>query len=191
MLGLQSGAVGIDKHLVFECVALASLRSRYAGLFTYSTDTMRSVCAQPDHIEVFYCVVDCLDITMIGTSLLLPLPTQLTSLEFMAGLPSWCVGYSCTHVSLGETYSGDFLKEGLNVRSRGRILQQSKTLKPTQRERTRHWEEEEEQDSAFIQPINIVLNCTDVAGVSVILVNKISTKCISCLDSLKPTCRQY
>lgn len=132
-LGCNTGAVGIDKHLVFECVALASLRSQYAGLFTYSADTMRSVCAQPDHIEVFYSVVDCLDIMMIGTSLLLPLPTQLTSLEFMAGLPSWCAGYSCTHVSLGDTYSGDYLKEGLNVRSRGRILQQSKTLKPTQR----------------------------------------------------------
>ena len=34
-------------------------------------------------------------IAMIGTSLLLPLPTQLASLEFMAGMVAWCVGYSC------------------------------------------------------------------------------------------------
>jgi len=54
--------VGDEMHLVFECTALASLRSRYASLFTGSTDTMRSFFAQPDHIHY---VVDCLDIMMI------------------------------------------------------------------------------------------------------------------------------
>ena len=74
-LACNSGAVGNEKHLVFECTALASLRSRYAGLFTGSTDTMRSFLAQPDHMGVFHYVVDCLDfmddlnmIAMIGTS---------------------------------------------------------------------------------------------------------------------------
>ncbi len=63
-LACNSGAVG-EMHLVFECTALASLRSRYASLFTGSTDTMRSFFAQPDHIEVFHYLVDCLDFMMI------------------------------------------------------------------------------------------------------------------------------
>ncbi len=45
--------------------AVASLRSRYASLFTGSTDTMRSFFAQPDHVGVFHYVVDCLDFMMI------------------------------------------------------------------------------------------------------------------------------
>ena len=59
-----------EKHLVFECAALASLpsrraRSRYASLFTSSTDTMSSIFAQPDHIGVFHYVVDCPDFMKI------------------------------------------------------------------------------------------------------------------------------
>ena len=42
-----------------------SLRSRYASLFTSSTDTMRSFFAQPDHMGVFHYVIDCLDFMMI------------------------------------------------------------------------------------------------------------------------------
>ena len=53
-LACNSGAVGDEMHLVFECTALASLRSRYASLFTGSTDTMRSFFAQPDHMGVFH-----------------------------------------------------------------------------------------------------------------------------------------
>ena len=34
-------------------------------------------------------------IAMIGTKLLLSLPTQLASLNLMAGMLAWCVGYSC------------------------------------------------------------------------------------------------
>ncbi len=64
-LACNSGAVGDEMHLVFECAALASLRSRYASLFTGSTDTMRSFFAQPDHVGVFHYVVDCLDFMMI------------------------------------------------------------------------------------------------------------------------------
>ena len=64
-LACNSGAVGDEKHLVLECTALASLRSRYASLFTGSTDTMRSFFAQPDHIGVFHYVADCLDFIMI------------------------------------------------------------------------------------------------------------------------------
>jgi len=64
-LACNSGAVGDEKHLVLECTALASLRSRYASLFTGSTDAMRSFFAQPDHIGVFHYVADCLDFIMI------------------------------------------------------------------------------------------------------------------------------
>ncbi len=64
-LACNSGAVGDEMHMVFECTALASLRSRFASLFTGSTDTMRSFFAQPDHIGVFHYVVDCLDFMMI------------------------------------------------------------------------------------------------------------------------------
>ncbi len=54
-----------DKLLIFECTALASLRSRYASLFTDTAGTMRSFFAQPDHVGVFHYVVDCLDFMMI------------------------------------------------------------------------------------------------------------------------------
>ncbi len=64
-LACNSGAVGDEMHLVFECTALAFLRSRYASLFTGSTDTMRSFFAQPDHMGVFHYVIDCLDFIMI------------------------------------------------------------------------------------------------------------------------------
>ena len=57
----NSGAVGDEMHLVFECVALAPLRQRYATLFTGLTDTMRSFFAQHDHLGVFHYVIDCLD----------------------------------------------------------------------------------------------------------------------------------
>ena len=64
-MACNSGAGGDEKHLGFKCNALASLRSRYASLFTGSTDTMRSFSAQPDHMGVFHYVVDCLVFMMI------------------------------------------------------------------------------------------------------------------------------
>ncbi len=64
-LACNGGAVGDEMHLIFECTALASLRSRYASLFTDTAGTMRSFFAQPDHIGVFHYVVDCLDFMMI------------------------------------------------------------------------------------------------------------------------------
>ncbi|DBA78899.1 TPA: hypothetical protein ACH3X1_008781 [Trebouxia sp. C0004] len=42
-LACNSGAVGDNMHMVFEYTALASLRSRYASLFTGSTDTMSDI----------------------------------------------------------------------------------------------------------------------------------------------------
>ncbi len=64
-LACNGGAVGDEMHLIFECTALASLRSRYASLFTDTAGTMRSFFAQPDHIGVFHYVIDCLDFMMI------------------------------------------------------------------------------------------------------------------------------
>ncbi len=61
----HSGAVGDERHLVFECVALAPLRVRYASLFTNDTNTMRSFFAQRDHLGVFHYVMDCLDLMHI------------------------------------------------------------------------------------------------------------------------------
>ena len=59
-LACNSGAVGDEMYMIFECTALACLRSRYA-----STDTMKSFFAQPDRIGGFLYVVDCLDIKTI------------------------------------------------------------------------------------------------------------------------------
>ena len=57
------GAVCIGANVIRSSLGVAA--SRYASLFTGSTDTMRSFFAQPDHIGVFHYVVDCLDFTMI------------------------------------------------------------------------------------------------------------------------------
>ena len=46
----NSGAVVHEVHLVLECTAHAALQSRYASLFTSSTDSMMSFLAQPDHM---------------------------------------------------------------------------------------------------------------------------------------------
>ncbi len=43
-LACNSGAVGDERHLIFECTALASLRLQYASLFTNTT-----------HHEVIFC----------------------------------------------------------------------------------------------------------------------------------------
>ena len=60
-LACNSGAIGDEKHMIFECTALAPLRQRHADLFTPATDTMRSFFAQPDHLGVLNYVIDCLD----------------------------------------------------------------------------------------------------------------------------------
>ena len=61
----DSAAVGDERHLVFDCVALAPLRSQHTGLFTGGTDTMRSFFAQPNHMRVFHYVMDCPDFMKI------------------------------------------------------------------------------------------------------------------------------
>jgi len=57
----NSGALGDEQHLVFESVALDSLRQRYSDLFTVASDTMRSFFAQQNHMRVFFYVMDCVD----------------------------------------------------------------------------------------------------------------------------------
>ena len=56
----NSGAIGDEMHMVFECAALAPLRRQHADFFTPHTDTMRSFFAQQDHLGVMNYVIDCL-----------------------------------------------------------------------------------------------------------------------------------
>ena len=60
-LACNSGAIGDEMHMVFECAALAPLRQQHADLFTPHTDTMRSFFAQQDHLGILNYVIDCLN----------------------------------------------------------------------------------------------------------------------------------
>ena len=60
-LACNSGAVGDEKHMIFECAAIAPLRQQHVDLFTPRTDTMRSFFAQQDHLGVLNYVIDCLN----------------------------------------------------------------------------------------------------------------------------------
>ena len=60
-LACNSGGVGDEKHMMFECTALAPLRLQHADLFTPRTGTMRSFFAQQNHLGVLNYVIDCLD----------------------------------------------------------------------------------------------------------------------------------
>ena len=48
-LACNSGAIGDEKHMVFECTALAPLRQQHANF------------AQQDHLGVLNYAIDCLD----------------------------------------------------------------------------------------------------------------------------------
>ena len=41
-LACNSGAIGDEKHMIFECTALAPLRQKHADLFAPATDLFRS-----------------------------------------------------------------------------------------------------------------------------------------------------
>ena len=64
-LACNSGAVGDERHMTFDCTALTFLRQRHAHLFMPSTITMRSFFAQQDHLGVLNYVIDCLDFMTI------------------------------------------------------------------------------------------------------------------------------
>ena len=64
-LACNSGGVGDEKHMIFECAALAPLRQQHADLFTPRTGTMRSFFAQQNHLGVLNYVIDCLDFMSI------------------------------------------------------------------------------------------------------------------------------
>ena len=57
----NSGAIGDENHMIFECTALAHLRQQDADLSTPRTNTMRSLFAQQDHLGGLNYVMDCLD----------------------------------------------------------------------------------------------------------------------------------
>ena len=54
-------AVGDERHLIFECPALADIRAGFASLFTAHTATMRQFINQSDQRGVLNFVVRCLD----------------------------------------------------------------------------------------------------------------------------------
>ena len=56
-----SGALGDERHLVFECGALAGLRAKCAHLFEGCGRNMRAFFAQRDYLGVFHYVIDCLN----------------------------------------------------------------------------------------------------------------------------------
>ena len=58
-LACNSGAVGDEMHMLFECTALAPLRQQHADLFTPRTDSVRSFFAQQDHLAVLNYIMDC------------------------------------------------------------------------------------------------------------------------------------
>ena len=60
-LACSSAAIGDEKHVIFECTALAPLRQQHADLFTPRTDTMRFFSAQQDHLGLLNYVLDCLN----------------------------------------------------------------------------------------------------------------------------------
>ena len=62
-LACNSGGVSDEKHMIFECTALAPLRQQHADLFTPRTVTMRSFFAQQNHLAqgVLNYVTDCLN----------------------------------------------------------------------------------------------------------------------------------
>ena len=57
--------VADEMHMVFECPALQAVRQQYAPLFSKDTNSMRSLFAQQDHMQVFKFVLDCLDVFQI------------------------------------------------------------------------------------------------------------------------------
>ena len=50
----DAGAVGDEKHLVFEYAQLAPLQAKYADLFNDKDHILRYFLAQQDHLRVFH-----------------------------------------------------------------------------------------------------------------------------------------
>ncbi len=53
--------IGDERHLVFECPALQSVRDRYPGLFGAAIVTMQQFMWQLDIVGVAHFVMDCFD----------------------------------------------------------------------------------------------------------------------------------
>ena len=49
-LACNCGAIGNERHMTFECAALAPLRQRHADLFTPCSNTMRCCFAHQHHL---------------------------------------------------------------------------------------------------------------------------------------------
>jgi hypothetical protein len=55
------GFPGDERHLVFECLALQSIRDRYPGVFGADIVTMQQFMWQLDIVGVAHFVMDCFD----------------------------------------------------------------------------------------------------------------------------------
>ena len=62
-------AVGDERHMVFECPALQSVRDKYAALFLDGASTMQQFMWQQDVIGVALIVQDCFDLRRFDRNL--------------------------------------------------------------------------------------------------------------------------
>ena len=59
--GCDLHAVGDERHMVFECPALQTVRDRYPTLFAPAHSTMQLFLWQPDLVRVAHFIMDCFD----------------------------------------------------------------------------------------------------------------------------------
>ena len=59
------GAVADKMHIMFENLALHTVRQQYAPLFSTNTDTMRSCSVKQDHVQIFNFVLSWLGVYQI------------------------------------------------------------------------------------------------------------------------------
>ena len=57
----DTGAIGDEKHLIFECPALQHVRSRHPQLFAVTDQTVQQFMWQRDLLQVIIFVTDCLE----------------------------------------------------------------------------------------------------------------------------------
>ena len=60
----STGAMGDERHMIFECTSVQHLRQRYAGLFHGLPMTVKQFVWQQDIVQVIYFITDCLDVML-------------------------------------------------------------------------------------------------------------------------------
>ena len=59
--GCDLHVVGDERHMVFECPAMQTVRDRYPTLFAPAHSTMQLFLWQPDLVRVAHFIMDCFD----------------------------------------------------------------------------------------------------------------------------------